>query len=131
MHDKACINFPQHYLPKLGYRWKGFRKVRNQVCKRINKRVKELDLGNIQAYREYLENHGGKIRPLKKKKTNIGSRMNSARMFSSWNRISVPNCRRVHSISSFAATGCLPISWKTSRGINLLELSKSAMSENG
>ena len=36
---------------------KGFRKVRNQVNKRINKRIKELGLGNIQAYSEYLENH--------------------------------------------------------------------------
>ncbi len=58
MHDKACIDFLQEYLPNLGYRWKGFRKVRKQVCKRINKRIKELKLGNILAYSEYLENHG-------------------------------------------------------------------------
>jgi chemotaxis protein methyltransferase CheR len=64
MHDKTWINFLQHYLPKLGYRWKGFRKVRNQVCKRINKRIKELDLGNIQAYSEYLENHGEEMKVL-------------------------------------------------------------------
>jgi chemotaxis protein methyltransferase CheR len=64
MHDKDCINFLQHHLPKLGYSWKGFRKVRNQVWKRINKRMKELDLGNIQAYGEYLENHGQEIKVL-------------------------------------------------------------------
>jgi len=64
MHDKACINFLQHYLSKIGYRWEGFRKVRNQVCKRINKRIKELDFGNIQAYGEYLENHGEEMKVL-------------------------------------------------------------------
>ena len=57
MHDKACINFLQHYLPELGYRWKGFRKVRNQVCKRIYRRIKELNLAGIQVYTDYLENH--------------------------------------------------------------------------
>jgi chemotaxis protein methyltransferase CheR len=57
MHDRACINFLQHYLPELGYRWKGFRKVRNQVCKKIKKRIAELELGSIQTYRDYLEKH--------------------------------------------------------------------------
>jgi chemotaxis protein methyltransferase CheR len=38
--------------------------VRNQVCKRINKRIKELDLGNLQAYSEYLENHGDEMKVL-------------------------------------------------------------------
>lgn len=64
MNDKACINFLQHYLPKLGYRWKGFRRVRKQVCKRINKRIKELNLANIQAYSEYLENHREEMKVL-------------------------------------------------------------------
>lgn len=64
MHDKACISFLQHYLPKLGYRWKGFRKVRNQVCKRINKRIRELDLSDIQAYNEYAQNHGEEMEVL-------------------------------------------------------------------
>lgn len=64
MHDKACISFLQQYLPKLGYRWKGFRKVRNQVCKRINKRIRELDLVDIQAYGEYMQNHGEEMKVL-------------------------------------------------------------------
>jgi chemotaxis protein methyltransferase CheR len=64
MNDIACINFLQDYLPRLGYRWKGFRKVRKQVCKRINKRIKMLNLGNIQAYSEYLENHGEEMKVL-------------------------------------------------------------------
>jgi chemotaxis protein methyltransferase CheR len=64
MNDITCLNFLQHYLPKLGYRWKGFRKVRKQVCKRINKRIKELNLENIQAYSVYLENHGEEMKVL-------------------------------------------------------------------
>ena len=64
MNDIDCLNFLQHYLPKLGYRWEGFRKVRNQVCKRINKRIRELDLGTIQVYSEYLENHGEEMKVL-------------------------------------------------------------------
>jgi chemotaxis protein methyltransferase CheR len=64
MPDKACISFLQHHLPKLGYRWKGFRKVRNQVCKRINRRIRELDLADIRAYREYLEKHGEEMKVL-------------------------------------------------------------------
>jgi chemotaxis protein methyltransferase CheR len=38
--------------------------VRNQVCKRINRRIKELDLGSIQAYGEYLENHTEEMKVL-------------------------------------------------------------------
>jgi chemotaxis protein methyltransferase CheR len=64
MDDKACIDFLQHYLPKCGYRWKGFRKVRNQVCKRINKRIRELDLADIEAYGEYLQIHGEEMKVL-------------------------------------------------------------------
>lgn len=64
MHDNACINFLQHYLPKLGYRWKGFRRIRNQVCKRIKKRIKELDLSDIQAYAEYVENYREEMKVL-------------------------------------------------------------------
>ena len=46
--------------------------------------MKELDIGNIQAYGEYLEEHSkncpriGKTRPMRKEKTNIESRMYSA-----------------------------------------------------
>ncbi|KPK83671.1 MAG: hypothetical protein AMS27_12210 [Bacteroides sp. SM23_62_1] len=57
MHDTDCINFLQEYLPVLGYRWKGFRKVRRQVCKRIRFRIRELGLTNLHSYRQYLENH--------------------------------------------------------------------------
>lgn len=38
-------------------RWQGFRKVRRQVCKRIGRRIGELNLGDGADYRIYLENH--------------------------------------------------------------------------
>jgi chemotaxis protein methyltransferase CheR len=42
-------------LPRLGLRWPGFRKVRRQVCKRIARRIEELGLADVAAYRERLE----------------------------------------------------------------------------
>lgn len=36
-------------------RWQGFRKVRGQVCKRVTRRMLELELPGFDAYRRYLE----------------------------------------------------------------------------
>jgi len=57
MKDAKCIQFLQRALPRLHMRWPGFRKVRRQVCKRINRRVSELRLNDIESYREYLQVH--------------------------------------------------------------------------
>ncbi len=57
--DQDCIHFLQWALPRLDMRWKGFRKVRRQVCKRIRKRQQALGLQNWQDYRQYLESHYG------------------------------------------------------------------------
>lgn len=38
-------------------RWAGFRKVRRQVCKRLQKRIFELALPNVDSYRQYLLGH--------------------------------------------------------------------------
>ena len=57
MKQAECINFLQWCLPRLRMRWPGFRKVRSQVCKRIGKRLGELDLEDHDAYRRYLESH--------------------------------------------------------------------------
>lgn len=57
MKDDSCIAFLQWVLPHLHMRWPGFRKVRGQVCKRIQKRLAELNLPDANAYRIYLENH--------------------------------------------------------------------------
>ena len=56
MKDVDCVDFLQWALPQLHLRWPGFRKVRRQVCKRIERRIRELQLPDIQAYRDYLQN---------------------------------------------------------------------------
>lgn len=52
-----CTSFLQWALPRLDMRWKGFKKVRNQVCKRIRRRLETLDLESYGAYRTFLEEH--------------------------------------------------------------------------
>ena len=54
MRDAECVRFLQWALPRMGFRWSGFRKVRGQVCKRIGKRLSELHLDDVQAYRRFL-----------------------------------------------------------------------------
>ena len=51
------MRFLQWALPRMQMRWPGFRKVRRQVCKRIDRRMKTLGLAHIDEYREYLEKH--------------------------------------------------------------------------
>jgi chemotaxis protein methyltransferase CheR len=48
----------------MGYAWPGFRRVRRQVCKRIGWRLRELHLGDLDAYRHYLEDHSAEWRIL-------------------------------------------------------------------
>ena len=55
MKDRDCIQFLQWSLPKLRMRWPGFRKVRGQVCKRVDRRMDALGLADIAAYRWFLE----------------------------------------------------------------------------
>lgn len=57
MQDVECTEFLQWALPRLKRRWPGFRKVRTQVCKRIDRRRKQLGLSGLQDYRDYLERH--------------------------------------------------------------------------
>jgi chemotaxis protein methyltransferase CheR len=55
MKDNSCICFLQWALPHLHMRWPGFRNVRGQVCKRLDRRLEELNLANLKSYRMYLE----------------------------------------------------------------------------
>jgi chemotaxis protein methyltransferase CheR len=55
MNDAACVAFLQWALPQLGRRWDGYRKVRRQVCRRVWRRVGELDLDSLAEYRSHLE----------------------------------------------------------------------------
>jgi chemotaxis protein methyltransferase CheR len=53
--DADCVEFLQWALPRLDLRWPGFRKVRRQVCRRISRRLAELGLADVAAYRAYVE----------------------------------------------------------------------------
>ncbi|OOZ36532.1 CheR family methyltransferase [Solemya velesiana gill symbiont] len=57
MQDTECVSFLQWALPQLQMRWPGFRKVRKQVCKRLSRRLSELDVADIEAYKQYLASH--------------------------------------------------------------------------
>jgi len=53
--DADCTAFLQWALPRLNLRWPGFRKVHRQVCKRLKRRMSDLQLTNFAAYRTRLE----------------------------------------------------------------------------
>jgi hypothetical protein len=55
MKNTECVAFLQWALPQLGMRWPGFRKARRQVCRRIGRRLCELGLPDVAAYRACLE----------------------------------------------------------------------------
>ncbi|MEJ2141184.1 MAG: CheR family methyltransferase [Gammaproteobacteria bacterium] len=57
MKDETCVHFLQWALPQMRMQWPGFRRVYGQVCKRLTKRVKELQLDNIEQYQDYLTTH--------------------------------------------------------------------------
>lgn len=57
MRDAECIAFLQWALPLMGFRCPGFRKVRGQVCKRVGRRLRELELPDLESYQEYLNAH--------------------------------------------------------------------------
>ncbi len=52
-----CVQFLQWALPRLRLRWPGYRKVRGQVCKRVDRRLRELGLADVPAYRSFLDSH--------------------------------------------------------------------------
>ncbi len=64
MRDAECVAFLQWALPRLRMRWAGFRRVRRQVCRRITRRMRELDLTGFAAYRALLEKHPAEWRTL-------------------------------------------------------------------
>ena len=57
MEDDVCISFLRWLLPQLQMRYSGFRKVRKQVCKRIQRHIQQLNLSDAMSYQHYLETH--------------------------------------------------------------------------
>jgi chemotaxis protein methyltransferase CheR len=57
MEDDDCVRFLQWLLPQMQMSYPGFRKVRKQVCKRIQRHINQLNLSDAKAYQHYLETH--------------------------------------------------------------------------
>lgn len=57
MNDPECVDLLQWALPRLRMRWRGFRKPRRQVRRRIERRIRSLGLADAGAYRTYLQRH--------------------------------------------------------------------------
>ncbi len=55
MTDAECVEFLRWALPRLRMRWGGFRRVRRQVCKRLARRLRQLDLADLTGYRTHLD----------------------------------------------------------------------------
>lgn len=57
MADHNCVQFLQWALPQLSMTWSGFRRVYHRVCKRLQRRLRQLRLNDLAAYRAYLNAH--------------------------------------------------------------------------
>ncbi|MGZ5177109.1 MAG: CheR family methyltransferase, partial [Burkholderiales bacterium] len=64
MKTADCSAFLQDVLPRLGLRWAGFRNVRLLVCKRVVKRLRELGLSDLSAYRSRIEGDDAELQKL-------------------------------------------------------------------
>lgn len=64
MTDAECVAFLQWALPRLGLRWAGFRRVRRQVCKRLQRRLVALALQDMNSYRSHLHEEPSEWRHL-------------------------------------------------------------------
>jgi len=64
MNDRDCVELLQWALPRLGLRWRGFKGLRRQVCRRMNARADELGLHDAAAYRQRLEDDPEELRVL-------------------------------------------------------------------
>jgi chemotaxis protein methyltransferase CheR len=60
MRDQDCVAFLQWALPRLNLRWRGYRKVRRQVCKRIQRRIDALGI-TLGAYRERVKTDAAEL----------------------------------------------------------------------
>jgi chemotaxis protein methyltransferase CheR len=54
VRNADCTAFLQWALPHLGRSWPGYRKVRRLVCRRLARRLRELRLPDLDAYRRHL-----------------------------------------------------------------------------
>ncbi|MDD9935881.1 MAG: chemotaxis protein CheR [Myxococcales bacterium] len=57
MDDAELVTFLQRMAPRLDLRWRGLRRVRGQVRKRLSRRLQALGLEDLAAYEDHLEAH--------------------------------------------------------------------------
>ena len=57
MNHSDCVDFLRWAMPRLELDWSGFRRCHRQVCKRLSKRIADLDLTDFSAYRSYILDH--------------------------------------------------------------------------
>jgi chemotaxis protein methyltransferase CheR len=57
MADADLVAFLEWALPRLRLRWPGYRRVRGTVRKRLDRRLRELELPDLLAYQGHLEAH--------------------------------------------------------------------------
>jgi chemotaxis protein methyltransferase CheR len=57
--DADLVSFLQEELPRMGLRWRGFRNFRGTVKKRLARRLGELGLASLDAYRDRLASEAG------------------------------------------------------------------------
>ncbi|MBS2016261.1 MAG: chemotaxis protein CheR [Deltaproteobacteria bacterium] len=64
MDDRAYADLLSRALPRLGLRFRGFRNVRRQVCRRVAARIAALGLDSPSAYERLLERDPEELRVL-------------------------------------------------------------------
>lgn len=64
MDDRAYADLLERALPRLGLRFRGFRNVRRQVCRRVAARIAALGLVSPAAYMDLLERDPEELRVL-------------------------------------------------------------------
>lgn len=64
LDDRAYVDLLQRALPRVGLRFRGFKNVRRQVCRRIAARIDELGLADPRAYERRLDEDPDELRVL-------------------------------------------------------------------
>lgn len=57
INQNSYVEFLQWALPHLNMKWSGFRKVHQQVDKRLRRRLEQLDIDTLDDYRHYLNDY--------------------------------------------------------------------------
>lgn len=62
MNDRECLALLEWAMPRLGLRWRGFKNLRRQVCRRIVARARVLGVATADGYRALLERDAEELR---------------------------------------------------------------------